>query len=103
MQVAPSNVPHWLIADAGFLGSLRLASRFPLAEWDESVANPNVVRDCFNQGDLLNQPVVGKLDQALVLGIIRGLEAVSNDPGHEGYGFDIGHRALKVAAYLAWL
>ena len=80
--------------------ALYVVSRFPLAEWNESVANPDVVRDCGNQGDLLNQPVVGKLDQALVFRIMRDLEAVSNDPGYEGYWFNGWHRTLKVAAYL---
>src|SRR6266849_6191757 len=72
----------------------------PLAERDESVANPDVVGNCSNQLDLLNQPVVGKGDQAWILRVMRGLETVSNDPGYEGNGFDGGQRALKVAAYL---
>src|SRR6266699_4386248 len=72
----------------------------PLAKRDESVANPHVVGNCSNQLDLLNQPVVGKGDQAWVLRIMGFLEAVSNDAGYKGNRFDGGQRPLEIAAYL---
>ena len=75
----------------------------PLAEWDEAVANPDVVGDCSNQLDLLNQPVVGKGNQAWILRVVRGLEAVSNNAGYESHGFDGGQRALEIAADLTVL
>ena len=72
----------------------------PVAEWDESVADPVVVVDRFHQRDLLNEPLVGIRDQAIEFGIMRVLEAVSNDPGYEGHGIMFRHNPLKVATYL---
>lgn len=60
-------------------------ARYPVAEGDESVPDPIVIVNSGDKGDLLNQPLVGVRDQAVAFGVVRVLEAISNDPGYKGY------------------
>ena len=50
----------------------------PLAERVEAVPNPDIIGDCGNQSDFLNEVFVGKCVETLVVRILRALEAFSD-------------------------
>ena len=70
----------------------------PLAERYEPVANPDIVGNRFSQRDLRHEVFIGQIVEALVFRIVHFLEAIANDSGDEGNGFDRRESALKFAA-----
>ena len=72
----------------------------PLAEGIESISNPDVIGHRGNQFDLLNEPVVGKRDQALVSGYPRSRAPLELFWQRRLRPFVFRNHTLKVAADL---